>query len=205
VFTFSNIAALIHYSATFGVTFLLSLFLQYGKNLDPASAGAILMVQSGVMAIVSPAAGRLSERIAPRFLSSAGMALITAGLLLLTSTGSGTPVRTIVAILALLGLGFAVFSSPNTNAVMSAVARKWYGLAGSSLATMRLTGQTLSMGIVLLVFAGRIGRDSIPPGGNEPFFSGVRTVFAVFAVLSVVGVFASLVRGELPQMGEGET
>ena len=57
----------------------------------------------------------------------------------------------------LLGLGFALFSSPNTNAVMGSVETRFYGVASATLATMRMTGQMLSMGIAMLVFAVRIG------------------------------------------------
>ena len=78
VFAFSCLAALVHYSATFGVTFLMSLYLQYIKGLSPQEAGTVLIAQPVMMALFSPLAGRLSDRIEPRVLSSLGMA-ITAG------------------------------------------------------------------------------------------------------------------------------
>ncbi|HXZ36645.1 MAG TPA: MFS transporter, partial [Thermodesulfobacteriota bacterium] len=73
VFALSNLAALIHYSATFGVGFLLSLYLQYIKGLSPSHAGSILLCQPVVQALFSPFAGRLSDRIEPRVVSSLGM------------------------------------------------------------------------------------------------------------------------------------
>ena len=62
-FAFSNLAALINYSATAAVGFLLSLYLQTIKGLDPQTAGFVLVSQPIVMAIFSPLTGWLSDRI----------------------------------------------------------------------------------------------------------------------------------------------
>jgi Na+/melibiose symporter-like transporter len=80
VFVFSNLAMLINYSATYAVTFFLSLYLQYIRNLNPQSAGLVLVFQPVVQAICSPFAGRLSDRIEPRIIASMGMALNVLGL-----------------------------------------------------------------------------------------------------------------------------
>ena len=129
VFAFSNLAALISYSATFAVTFLLSLDLQYTKGFSPEQAGLILIVQPAVMALVSPVAGRLSDRIDPQIVASAGMALSATGLFLLVFLVESTPVWYLVVCLVVLGAGLGMFSSPNTNAIMSSVERRYYGVA----------------------------------------------------------------------------
>ena len=137
-FTFSNLAALIHYSAVFAVSFLLSLYLQYVKGLTPQQAGLVLIFQPVVQFLFSPAAGRLSDRVEPRILASAGMMLTATGLFLLVFLSPATPLWAIVADLILLGFGYALFSSPNMNAIMGSVERKSYGVASGMLATMRL-------------------------------------------------------------------
>jgi MFS family permease len=197
VFTFSNLAALINYSATFAVTFLLSLYLQYTKGLGPRDAGLILISQPLVMAVFSPFAGRLSDRIEPRTVASLGMAFTVLGLGLLTFLGEGTTLGFIVATLGILGFGFALFSSPNTNAVMSSVDRRLYGVASATLGTMRLTGQMLSMAIATLVFALHIGRVRIQAADPASFLQSLKAAFAIFAVLCFCGIFASLARGRL--------
>jgi MFS family permease len=63
VFAFSNLAALINYSATFAVTFFLSFYLQYIRGLTPAAAGTILVIQPVVQALFSSYAGKLSDSI----------------------------------------------------------------------------------------------------------------------------------------------
>ena len=195
VFAFSNLAALINYSANFAVSFLLSLYLQYIGGLDPQRAGLVLIAQPLVMATLSPVAGWMSDRINPRIVASAGMAISVAGLALCATIGNGTPLLFITLTLALHGLGFALFSSPNTNAIMGSVERRQYSVASATLGTMRLTGQMFSMAIVLLIFNSRIGKVKITPELYPQFLAGMRSAFIVFTVLSVIGVFASLARG----------
>lgn len=196
-FALSNLAALIHYGATFGIAFFLSLYLQYIKKLDPQSAGTILVFQPVVMAICSPFAGRLSDRIEPRIVASMGMALTAAGLFLLTFLHGNTTLEFIIADLILLGLGFALFSSPNTNAVMSSVEKRFYGVASGTLGTMRLTGQMFSMGIAMLIFAIHIGHTQITPEYYPAFLMSTRSAFIFFGVLCSGGVLASLARGKV--------
>jgi EmrB/QacA subfamily drug resistance transporter len=197
VFTFSNLAALINYSATSAVTFLISLYLQYIKGLDPQSAGFILIAQPIMMAVFSPIAGRLSDSVEPRILSSFGMGIISIMLALIAFVGSGTSTTLLIMYLLFLGFGFALFSSPNTNAVMSSVEKRWYGVASATLGTMRLTGQMLSMGIVMLIFAVTMGNARITPQYFPAFLQSMQIAFFVFSVLCIIGVFASLARGKV--------
>jgi len=197
VFAFSNLAALINYSATAATGFLLSLYLQEIKALTPQKAGLILIAQPAMMAVFSPLAGRLSDKIEPRFLASAGMGLSVLGLALLALVGSSTEAALVSAVLVVLGLGFALFSSPNTNAVMCSVDRSRYGIASATLGTMRFTGQMLSMGAAMLIFALFIGPARVSAENAPQFLSAQRTAFVFFAALCLAGVFASLKRGKV--------
>jgi EmrB/QacA subfamily drug resistance transporter len=199
VFAFSNLAALINYSATFAVAFLLSLYLQYVKGFSPEHAGLILIAQPVIMVICSPIAGSLSDRIEPRIVSSIGMALTTSGLVMLTFLGNATGLQYILISLVILGLGFGFFSSPNTNAVMSSVKRKFYGVASGTLGTMRLTGQAFSMGMALLLFALYIGRVQITPEYYPLFLKSMKIAFSISAALCFGGIFASIARGKTHQ------
>lgn len=201
VFAFSNLAALINYSATFAVSFLLSLYLQYIKGFTPERAGLILIAQPVMMAIFSPVAGSLSDRIEPRIVASIGMALTTAGLVMLVFVSGDVGLSYIIASLVVLGLGFGFFSSPNTNAVMGSVDRKSYGVASGMLGTMRLIGQTLSMGIALLLFALYMGRVQISPEYYPLFLKSMRTAFIISGALCFGGIFASIARGKTHRAG----
>ncbi|KKG15866.1 MFS transporter [Methanosarcina sp. 2.H.T.1A.6] len=196
IFALSNLAALINYSATFAVTFLLSLDLQYTKGFTPEHAGFILIAQPVVQAMVSPIAGRLSDRIEPRIVASAGMALTAVGLFFLIFLTETTPLWHLVLILLLLGAGFGLFSSPNTNAIMSSVDKRFYGVASGMNGTMRLLGQMLSMGIAMMIFAVVIGPVEITPEYHSQFVSSLHYAFILFTIFCIIGVFASLVRGK---------
>ena len=197
VFAFSNLAALVNYSATFAISFLLSLYLQYIKGFTPRTAGLVLIAQPVVMALFSPLAGRLSDRLEPRVVASLGMGICSVGLFAFTWLGKASGLGFIVAALVLVGFGFALFSSPNTNAIMGSVEKKYYGVAASTLGTMRIVGQMLSMGIATLVFSVIIGKVRIVPANFPLFLASMRVSFVIFFVLCGCGVFFSLARGRV--------
>jgi EmrB/QacA subfamily drug resistance transporter len=195
VFLFSNIAALINYAMVFAVGFLISLYLQYNRGIDPQTTGLILIGQPVVQMIVSPYAGHLSDRIEPRILATAGMAITTAGLGILMLISPTTPLVVIIAGLAILGLGYGLFSSPNTNAIMSSVEMRYLGLASAMVSTMRAIGQMLSLAIAMLVFSVVIGTVRISPAVYPELQQSITIAFAVFFVLGLVGIAASYARG----------
>ncbi len=199
IFAFSNLAALINYSSTWAVGFLLSLYLQDIKGLGPREAGLVLIAQPVMMALCSPFAGRLSDRTEPRVLASLGMGLTAAALVFFGFLRPGTPFGVVVAGLAVLGIGFGLFSSPNTNAVMGSVDRRFYGVASATLGTMRLSGQMFSAGLMMMLFSLFLGRQAIVPELYPVFMAAVRTAFILYAGLCFAGVFASLARGDRPK------
>lgn len=196
-FLFSNLAALVNYCATAGVGLLLSIYLQRTKGFDPRGAGLVLTVQPALMAALSAPAGRLSERIEPRLLATVGMALTAVGLTLLAFVDDATPLGVVVAALALLGVAFALFSSPNTNAVMASVAPSQLGIASATLGTMRSVGQMLSLGICGLLFGFFIGPIRVQEAPVADFLGAMQVAFVVFAGLCVLGVFASGARSRM--------
>ncbi|MFB3924943.1 MAG: MFS transporter [Syntrophales bacterium] len=203
VFRYSNIAALINYSSTFAVGFLLSLYLQFMKGFSPFHSGLILASQPVMQSLFSPLAGRLSDRIEPRIIASSGMFLTFLSLLALVFLKSDTGLVYIISALIILGLGFALFSSPNVNAIMSSVDRKFYGVASGILATMRMMGQTLSMGVVMLTFSVFIGGSPITAEHHPNLLTSMKTVFIVLTSLCFAGIFASSARGKMHEETRG--
>jgi MFS family permease len=198
LFAFSNLAALINYATTFAITFLLSLYLQYIKGLTPRDAGIVLVTQPVLMAVVASISGRLSDRYDPRILASAGMGIIVSGLIMLSMLTTDTSLSRLVVVLAVVGFGFGLFSSPNTNAIMGSVERTFLGVASATVGTMRLTGQMMSMGIATLVLQFFLGNQAISAVNTGEFMSSMKTIFAVFVVLCFIGIFSSLARGKRP-------
>ncbi len=195
-FAFSSLAALIHYAATSAIGFFLSLFLQYIKDLGPRDAGFVLMSWPITMALFSPLAGKLSDRHNPGVLASIGMAISAAGLVMLCFLDEQTSVTFIVSVLIIMGAGFSLFSSPNSNAIMSSVEKRQLGNASGMLGTMRNVGQTLSMAIALMLLALYMGQEKINPDNYPQLMGSMKSGFIVFSILCFAGIFASLARNK---------
>ena len=194
VFAFSGIAALIHYSATSATGFFISLYLQYLMGFDARTAGLIMISQPVMMALLSPLAGKLSDKYNPGVIASAGMGLTATGLIMLCFVNTGTPVVSIISLLVIMGIGFALFSSPNSNAIMSSVEKRYLGVASGVVGTMRMVGQMLSMGIAMMLLAVFLGNEAIVPATFPGLVAAMRAGFIIFSVLCILGIFASLAR-----------
>ncbi|AMV71390.1 MFS transporter [Desulfuromonas carbonis] len=199
VFALSNLAALFNYAATFGVTFFLSLYLQYVKGFDPRQAGLILILQPVTQSLLSPACGRLSDRIPAPWVATAGMALCAAGLGLAASVSASSPLGLILALLTLLGLGFALFSSPNMSVILGAVAPRYLGVATGLSASMRTLGMMTSMTIITIIFSVLMGDRPIAAETLPDFLRSMRSALLVFCGLCVVGIFCSVGRAVAPR------
>jgi len=193
IFASANLSAFINYAATFAISFVLSLYLQYAQHLTPKEAGMILITQPVLMAIVAIFSGRLSDKINPRWLASSGMALSVIGLFMLSFLEINTSKTFIIVALAILGVGFGLFSSPNTNMIMSSVEKKFYGVASATVATMRSTGMMFSMAIASLSVHVFVGEQKISDLNIESFIHSSRVIFVAFTILCTIGVFSSFV------------
>lgn len=197
LFTLSNLTALIMYSATFATSFLLSLYLQFLRGLSPQSAGFILLSRRAVQALFSPKAGSLSDRIEPRIIASVGMGITSIGLLLLNSLSQDSPLLMVIVALVILGIGFALFSSPNTSAIMGSIPAQNYGIAAAMNGTMRVIGQTISMGIATLIIASIMGNLQLRAQTGGLFLKSTKITIIVFLILSGAGLIASILRGRV--------
>ena len=196
VFAFSSLAALIHYAATSATGFFLSLYLQYIKELGPREAGLVLMSMPLTMALFSPAAGKLSDNHNPGVLASIGMGITSVGLIMLCYISGNTSLLFILAVLLIMGTGFSLFSSPNSNAIMSSVETRQLGNASGMLGTMRNVGQTFSMAIALMLLALYMGQAKITPENYHQFLASMKSGFVIFSILCFAGIFASLARNK---------
>ncbi len=203
VFAFSNAASFVNYSATAAMTFLMSLYLQYNRGLDAQTAGFVLVTGTALQAAVSPLAGRLADRLEARYVAAGGMALCAAGLFAFVFLGPSTPYWHVIGILCVLGLGFGLFASPIIHAIMGSVDKRYVGTASATSGTMRVSGQSISMGIATLVLAVVVGRhQKIGPGDYPHLLTSIRITFVIFAALCVAGLVASLVG---PGRHQGQT
>jgi EmrB/QacA subfamily drug resistance transporter len=194
VFAFSNLAALINYAATFAITFILSLYLQFIKGYTPSKSGFLLMFQPAVMTIVASFSGKLSDKYDAGIISSIGMSINVIGLLFLIFVTSIDNNIYLIMSLMILGLGFGLFSSPNTNAIMGSVDKRQLGIASATVSTMRILGQVFSMATAAMLLHMFLGSKKITLNNYAQFNESMRILFIVFTFLCFLGVFASLAR-----------
>ncbi|MDD6042547.1 MAG: MFS transporter [Eubacteriaceae bacterium] len=196
VFTLSNIAALLNYAATFAVTYLVSIYLQLIVGFPSQKAGLVLIIMPLIQALITPKTGKLSDTVPPYKLASAGMACCALGLGLFASLGKETGVVFVVVALMVMGTGFGLFSSPNTNAIMSRADKSDYAVANSIVSTMRTIGQSFSMALVNIIVSFKLGDSALSQVSGDNLISTIRTCFIVFLFLCIVGTLISLKRGE---------
>ncbi len=194
---FSCLASLTLYTSTFALTFIMSLYLQTIKGLSPQFAGAIMICQPMFMALLSPTAGKLSDKIEPRYLTASGMLSISIGLVLLTALTPDTSITYILVCLSFTGLGFALFSSPNTNAIMSSVEKTNLGVASSVVSTTRVLGQMFSMAVVTMAMAIVMGPLAIVPENNGFLLNAIKLSLSITVCLTIAGIYLSLARGNI--------
>jgi MFS family permease len=201
-FSFSSLAAFISYLSSTSTIFILSLYLQYSRGLSPSEAGLFLMAQPVVQALLTPLSGRLSDRYDAGKLASGGMAVIMVAIIIFATQISGeTPTALLLITMGMTGAGFAFFSAPNSNAIMSAVPQKRLGQASGVITVTRLCGQISSIALTTLVFSIVIGPGNITPEKYPDFISASKICFWIFAPLCLSGILASLARGRNVKSG----
>ena len=189
-FSCSSFAAMLNYSATFAISFLLSMYLQRILGFTSRDAGLILLLQPILMAVLSPVTGSLSDHVSAALLSSAGMGCIAVGLAFLAYDVPLQSVWILLACLIIIGIGFSLFTAPNNNAIMESVPKEYVGMASSMIGTVRLVGQVLSVAIVTLVMS-RTGE-----GGEAMLTDNIQLAFIIFTILCIVGILPSMVRSK---------
>lgn len=193
-FTFSNIAALLNYGATFAISYTLSIYLQMVKGFSSNIAGLVLILMPAIQAVLSPVMGSISDRVRPAYLASFGMGLCAAALGMFSFVSENSSISYIGAALVIAGTGFAMFSSPNNNAIMNCVEPKDYGIANSIIATMRNYGQSSGMAIINIITVLILGNGTLEAARSADIISMIHISFVVFSIICVVGIVFSMSR-----------
>jgi EmrB/QacA subfamily drug resistance transporter len=176
-------AAFLLYAATFSNIVLVSLELQYLEGASALAAGQVMLVQPLTMTLLAPLFGRLSDRLDPRLLTSTGSLCAGVGLVILALQAGSHSQAALLTGLVAVGLGFSLFSAPNTNALMGSVPKSRYGAAAGMVATARLVGQLASQWMVVLVFAFVIGHEPLGEGNRAALTTALQLSYGLSALL----------------------
>lgn len=184
---------------------MISIYLQSILGLNAETAGFFLIAESAAMAVTSPFSGWLSDKVGSRLLSSLGMFLVSVGLYLSSQLNASSSALDIIWRLIVLGVGFGIFSSPNTSAVMGSVKQMELGVASGTLGTMRFMGQSVGLALLgmvmatalppkelLALFTGLTIQNSL--AANE-FIQGMRNFFLTTSAIGALATLTSMVRG----------
>lgn len=194
-FTQSNGAVLIYNAGSFAVIFLFSLYLQYIRGFDAREVGLVLLASTLIMAGIVSYAGRLSDRIRPDLISSAGALVTLLGVLPMIFLSSATRLEAVMVEFLLLLVGGALFAPPMVKIILSCISRKMYGVGSSLEETMRLLGNTVSMAITTVVFARYLSGENITPEHYPALLGSMRTIFIIFFALLVFSFILTATAG----------
>lgn len=192
-FTSSNVAALCSYLAVAAITTILNYHFQYVRGWNAQMSGLILIITPIIMAFMAPNSGKLSDKIHPQKLAAIGMIIATVTLFILVFLDSNTPLYLIFIAMVLQGIGMGLFTSPNTNAIMSSVPPNETPNASAAQSAMRTIGQTMSLGLLTLVFAWIMGSLELSSQYANMIVQSSQIVCIICTIICIVAIFASLV------------
>jgi len=195
-FAISTGAALTYYTGSFGVIFLFSLYLHYIRQLDARQVGLVLLVFTLIMAILVSYAGRLSDRLSPYIITTAGILITLLGLLPLAFLDSTTPLGFALLEFLLIIVGGALFAPPIVKIILRCISREMYGMVSSLEETMRLLGNTASMAIITVIFTLYLGESIIKTENFPGLLASMRTIFSIFFVISMMSLILATSAGK---------
>lgn len=131
LFTISLVTAVMIFASNFFVNVVIPFYLQNGLQLSASYSGLLMMVFPFLMVIFSPISGYLTDKVGPEILTVAGLVLLSITSLMYMFMGLTTPLFYYVIATGLMGIGNALFQSPNNTTVMSSVDKENLGMAGS--------------------------------------------------------------------------
>jgi EmrB/QacA subfamily drug resistance transporter len=211
VFLSANISLILCFMSLFAVSFLMPFYLEQLRNLPTEVAGLLMTPLPITIACVAPISGSLADRFGTRWLAAGGLAISCVGLILLGQLQAHSSLWEIIWRLMLVGLGQAIFQSPNSSALMGDAPREQQGSASGFLATGRTMGQSISVALAGAVFASLGGATAglelvnLRAQGalsraqalllEQTFQQAFRGALLVCALIAAIGVGTSLVRG----------
>ena len=206
VLTASVLAAFFQNLASFAVIFLVIMYLQGPRGLSPWNASLLLIPGYLMGALVSPFAGRLSDRLGARVVASGGLMLQVVGLLVYSTLLINSPFYFVIIGSVVNGAASNLFFPANNSAVMANAPKRAYGMASGLLRTFSNIGMVSSFAVALLVaslsiprqmaFAIFLGVGQIAGNLSLAFIDGMHSALLASISLLFVAIILSILRGK---------
>ncbi len=192
--------------------FIMSWFFQAVLNDSPMISALKLLPLPVTMVVFAPIAGRLSDRLGSRWLSTIGLACTLVAQLLMIGFPLSAPYIIWGIALAILGVGNGLFNSPNMSAVMGSVPPNRRGVAAGMTTLLFNSGQTMAIATTMVILSTVMSYKLLAElftgaatGGESinglAFMQGLHEVFLVGAVITVVAIVCSSLRGTEDRVG----
>lgn len=197
IFSLALLSDLLYYTTIGAIAYSITIYLESVRGFGTFEAAIIILPISLLQGLVSPFTGRFSDRIDPKYISAAGACIIFVILIAYSQIDQSTGIGIIVIYSAVTGIGYALFSAPNKNAIMSSIDTKDQGNASGISNTIEQTGNLASIGIASAVFSLIAGGAASGFQNTESIQSGIDLVFFILGITCLVNIFILLARGRL--------
>lgn len=188
----SLVASILMYGGSYGLQFLIGLYLQYNRGYSPTDAGKFLLIQALVMAVIAPVAGRLSDRYQPNMIAASGCLTLVLSFVLMMFLDDDSHIAITVISLALLGAGFGLFSTPNSNASLQSISVEKLGIVSALVSMSRLVGQLASTAFITLMMSLYIGNAEIVPSNYGALLEVFRWTIGMSLVCAAFAAYISI-------------
>jgi len=193
-FSLAILSDVLYYAGIGAISYLICIYLEAVRNYDSFHSALIILPVSLVQCFASPVAGKLSDRIRPGIISGAGLGLIILTLVFFSSLNIETEILLLSIFAAFTGAGFALFSAPNKNAIMSSVEMKNHGNASGLANTFEQTGNLLSIGIAVSILTFVAGGTTNHSASIGALLNSIDIVFFVLAIICLINIAIIYIR-----------
>ena len=167
-------------------------YFQYVKGWDPQMTGFMLIIPPILIGIISPFAGKLSDKTNPQKISTVGLTLILISIISMIFLNMNTPAYILILSMVILATGTGLFSVPNTNAIVSSVSEENASYASATQITLRSCGQTLSLGILTLVCSMVLGNLPLSTEYAGLILNSANIISVICTILCVIAILFSI-------------
>jgi EmrB/QacA subfamily drug resistance transporter len=205
LFTFSNLSLFFITSTQSGITVLLPFYLQNLMQFTPSQMGWLLIGSSAVIVLLAPVAGSLSDRFGSRVLCTIGAAIGVLGQFLIASFTLESSIFALVLPQVLIGVGWALFNSPNQSAIMSSVARDQAGAASGMTVTTARVGGAIGIAFAGAIMTYALGIHGLTPeeikspeswsAAPQQFLRAFSVTVHILNAFALLSVLFSMLRG----------
>lgn len=196
IFVFSGLAMLCVFIGIISVTVLMPFFLEEIKKFKPEQVGVLLMTIPLTSFFLARLAGYLSDRFPARFIATIGVFFILGGIVRMQYLDVDSSRFEIVISLIFIGIGMALFNTPNTSTIMGSVPKSKLGIASGMLATIRTLGISMGVGITLAIFSFFRNNNQFAASDSvKSFMYGYNSVYKLVLIPIILAAIFSILRG----------